>query len=282
MSKRDRNFAQVPNWFYDEFAQHVSASAYCVYVALCKFDFHLEGGDNTVKPGVATLMKTSGRSRGAVRKALKELAAIGLVTITERHDDTSGRQTSNLYKLHQDPPASFPQRRGQQMTGEGSLTAPLRGHSLTGEGSARDRGGVTECPPEGPGNGPEEDKKKNTSGEDQLERQAENTGRRRHSEPDGSPRPQLDQIQAETQEAVAAGGAAFAGLRERLAKGRGAEENTTAELPEWAKPTLAKLAEINPDMPDGSRRLHSIRGETPPPGWECADLSRRSFEEESA
>jgi len=75
-----------------------------VYVFLCKT---ADNNDGTCFPGKKSIAANCRIGLTSVYKALKELEAIGLVTIEPRFED--GHQKSNLYTVYDSPGEAFPQ-----------------------------------------------------------------------------------------------------------------------------------------------------------------------------
>ena len=92
MSEEVTGFTVVPAWMYA--SEDVTAHMILVYGALGTFTDR-DGAAPSVK-NIATRAKISDR---AVRSALRDLEAVGLVETTARTTNDNGR-TSNMYRLN--------------------------------------------------------------------------------------------------------------------------------------------------------------------------------------
>lgn len=80
--------------------QQLSNSAYKVYHILSS----MANKEGTSFPSKSYLATRAGISKSSVYNATKELAASGLIKITERFKKSVGQQTSNLYTILKSPP----------------------------------------------------------------------------------------------------------------------------------------------------------------------------------
>lgn len=102
--KSDVYFSIVPEWVIDA---PISAQAVRVYAVLCRY---ADKDDGTCFPSIRTLSERIHVSESTIKRALKELKAIGAIKSQKRFDKATGEQTSNLYtvmrskELIYDPP----------------------------------------------------------------------------------------------------------------------------------------------------------------------------------
>ena len=56
------------------------------------------------RPSIRTLMRLTGYTRRTVLKAIRALVDMGVLEVNDRHDESSGAQRSNRYRLLRDNP----------------------------------------------------------------------------------------------------------------------------------------------------------------------------------
>jgi GntR family transcriptional regulator len=91
--KSDVYFSIVPEWVIDA---PISAQAVRVYAVLCRY---ADKDDGTCFPSIRTLSERIHVSESTIKRALKELKAIGAIKSQKRFDKATGEQTSNLYTV---------------------------------------------------------------------------------------------------------------------------------------------------------------------------------------
>ena len=91
--KSDVYFSIVPEWVIDA---PISAQAVRVYAVLCRY---ADKDDGTCFPSIKTLAERIHVSESTIKRALKELKAIGAIKSQKRFDKATGEQTSNLYTV---------------------------------------------------------------------------------------------------------------------------------------------------------------------------------------
>ena len=91
--KSDVYFSIVPEWVIDA---PISAQAVRVYAVLCRY---ADKDDGTCFPSIRTLAERIHVSESTIKRALKELKAIGAIKSQKRFDKATGEQTSNLYTV---------------------------------------------------------------------------------------------------------------------------------------------------------------------------------------
>jgi len=91
--KSDVYFSIVPEWVIDA---PISAQAVRVYAVLCRY---ADKDDGTCFPSIRTLAERINVSESTIKRALKELKAIGAIKSQKRFDKATGEQTSNLYTV---------------------------------------------------------------------------------------------------------------------------------------------------------------------------------------
>ena len=91
--KSDVYFSIVPEWVIDA---PISAQAVRVYAVLCRY---ADKDDGTCFPSIKTLAERIHVSESTIKRALKELKAIGAIKSQKRYDKATGEQTSNLYTV---------------------------------------------------------------------------------------------------------------------------------------------------------------------------------------
>lgn len=124
--KTDARFAMIPEWLLDHAEiSHAAVRLYCVLDRYADAQGH-------AYPGRKLLAERLGvKSADTVDRALKELVAVGAVSVSRRFND-AGDPTSNLYTVHRYPPEGVaarmrpPSRTGQetspQESGDGGRT----------------------------------------------------------------------------------------------------------------------------------------------------------------
>lgn len=103
----------IPAMFWAMKAQAPTPSSKLTLITLADCADHL----GRCYPSLQYMQQVTGLSRSGVKKCMHELVNAGLVLVEAKFKD--GRQQANTYHL--------------QMTGEGSLSNPPRGHSVTTE-----------------------------------------------------------------------------------------------------------------------------------------------------
>ena len=91
--KSDVYFSIVPEWVIDA---PISAQAVRVYAVLCRY---ADKDDGTCFPSIRTLAERIHVSESTIKRAIKELKAIGAIKSQKRFDKATGEQTSNLYTV---------------------------------------------------------------------------------------------------------------------------------------------------------------------------------------
>ena len=120
----DSTFSVVPTWVLDA---AVSASAVRLYAVLARY----ANSAGTCWPSRRTLAaRMQVRSADTVDRALRELVAVGAVTVQHRRDE-SGAPTASLYRLHVVPAGVAANLRPPSRTDAAGVAAPLRHRTRT-------------------------------------------------------------------------------------------------------------------------------------------------------
>jgi len=133
---------RIDNCVIDDYAAEMGAMSVALYAVLQRYADRETG---QCWPSVATMAATLRLSHTAVKKYLRHLAQLGLISIASRYT-AAGDHSSNLYTVH-DPtkPEALLRRRRQRRGGScgdggGSCSAPPSlpvGHLATHRGSSR-------------------------------------------------------------------------------------------------------------------------------------------------
>lgn len=133
---------RIDNCVIDDYAAEMGAMGVALYAVLQRYADRETG---QCWPSVATMAATLRLSQTAVKKYLRHLAQLGLISIASRYT-AAGDHSSNLYTVH-DPtkPEALLRRRRQRRGGScgdggGSCSAPPAlpvGHLATHRGSSR-------------------------------------------------------------------------------------------------------------------------------------------------
>jgi len=88
-------FSIVPEWLTES---KVSDNAFRIYATLCRF---ADKDDGSCYPSIKTIANKCGKSPSSVKRGIKELKDLGIVTVEARY--INKEQTSNLYTIIYDP-----------------------------------------------------------------------------------------------------------------------------------------------------------------------------------
>lgn len=92
------HYSRAPRWVIRR--KDLSTNAKAVFWAL----LDRASADNVCWPSHRLIAEDLGVSVSTVRRALKELAAVGAVTISQRSNADTGGNSSSLFRLHTDGP----------------------------------------------------------------------------------------------------------------------------------------------------------------------------------
>ena len=88
-------FSIIPEWLTES---KVSDNAFRIYATLCRF---ADKDDGSCYPSIKTIANKCGKSPSSVKRGIKELKDLGIITVEARY--INKEQTSNLYTIIYDP-----------------------------------------------------------------------------------------------------------------------------------------------------------------------------------